>query len=185
MSLVSLVNPVAIERLTEPADAALVDELLREYLPWAGHKVFTLYDMPLDELPGQIESHRAAFLEKLPELLGRRGRLLLARLDGRPAGMAALEPLGQHTAEIKRMYTRPAARSRGIGRALMQRLIDDARAEGFRTARLQTLSFMPEAHALYRSLGFVEREAFDDARMDRPAPPGLIRYMELPLHAAD
>lgn len=63
--------------------------------------------------------------------MGRCGSLLLTRLDD--------------VAEVKRMYVRALARGRSVGRLLLQRLVTDARAEGYRIVQLETLSFMTEA----------------------------------------
>jgi GNAT superfamily N-acetyltransferase len=85
-------------------------------------------------------------------------RLYLAEIDGEPVGMGALRPLAPDEAEIKRMYVRPSSRGLGVGRAILQRLIDDARTLGYRTIHLDSAPFMHEAHALYRSVGFVPSE---------------------------
>jgi GNAT superfamily N-acetyltransferase len=81
-----------------------------------------------------------------------RARLYLAEIDGEPVGIGGLRPLSGDDAEIKRMYVRPSARGRGVGRAILQRLIDDARALGYRTIRLDSACFMHEAHALLPGL---------------------------------
>jgi GNAT superfamily N-acetyltransferase len=84
-----------------------------------------------------------------------RAWLYLAEIEGEPVGMGALRPLAPDVAEIKRMYVRPSARGLGVGRAILQRLIDDARGLGYKTIHLDSAPFMHEAHALYRSFGFV------------------------------
>ena len=85
-----------------------------------------------------------------------RGRLYLATLKGAPAGCVALHPLDLTTGEVKRMFVLPAARRRGVARALMVRLLDDARRLGYLRLRLGTLDEMTAAQQLYRSLGFGE-----------------------------
>jgi GNAT superfamily N-acetyltransferase len=82
------------------------------------------------------------------------GRIYLARHDGAPAGCVALRPLGAGAAEVKRMFVRRESRRLGIGRLLMQRLLDDARALGLTVIRLGTLEEMTAARALYLELGF-------------------------------
>ena len=84
------------------------------------------------------------------------GRLYLARLAGDAAGCVGLHPLSRNLGEVKRMYVAPAARRRGVARALMERLLADARAIGYDRVRLGTLEEMTAAQALYRLLGFLE-----------------------------
>jgi len=85
-----------------------------------------------------------------------RGRLYLAKLDSMPAGCVALRPLDGPLGEVKRMHVLTTARRNGVARALMQRLLADARKMGYQRVRLGTLSDMTAAQALYRELGFIE-----------------------------
>jgi GNAT superfamily N-acetyltransferase len=85
-----------------------------------------------------------------------RGGLFLALWDGAPAGCVALHPLDAATGEVKRMFVLPELRGRGVARALMERLLAEARRLGFRRLRLGTLDEMTAAQQLYRSLGFRE-----------------------------
>jgi len=94
-----------------------------------------------------------------------RGGLFLAILDGAPAGCVALHPLDSTTGEVKRMFVLPAARRRGVARALMLRLLDAARRLGYFRLRLGTLDEMTAAQQLYRSLGFVPIPGY---RVDEP-----------------
>jgi GNAT superfamily N-acetyltransferase len=77
---------------------------------------------------------------------------------------------------MKRLFVRPAAHGLGIGRALAERLIDEARAAGFRAMRLDTIADrMGTAVALYERLGFRDIPAYT------PNPEPSVRYMELEL----
>ena len=83
------------------------------------------------------------------------GLFLVARLDdGTPAGCGAIKRYDDETAEIKRMFTTPAGRGKGIGRAILARLEDEARRIGYVRARLETGTPLVEAIGLYESVGY-------------------------------
>jgi len=105
-----------------------------------------------------------------------RGALLLARLsDGAAAGCVALRPLAPDRCEMKRLYVAPSARGTGLGRALVDAIIGEARARGYRELLLDTLPSMNAAIALYRELGFRDIEPYYPG-----APPGTV-YLALRL----
>jgi GNAT superfamily N-acetyltransferase len=85
-----------------------------------------------------------------------RGRLYLAAVAGGIAGCVAFRPVDDAVVELKRLYVRPAFRGQKIGRALVQRTIDDARALACRALVLETQPSFREARALYASFGFRE-----------------------------
>jgi GNAT superfamily N-acetyltransferase len=120
-----------------------------EYTEWAHGRVLAEYGIDLE-----FESEQGLFRD-LNGMRGSRARLYVAEIAGEPVGIGGLRPLAADEAEIKRMYVRPSARGQGVGRAILQRLIDDAFALQYKTIRLDSAPFMHEAHALYRSFGFV------------------------------
>ncbi len=128
-------------------------------------------------------------LTEIEELVRPPGRLYLASMSDVPAGTAGLKPLdaavgedGAGVAEIKRMYVRPVARGQGVGRVLLQQLVADARADGYRTLRLETAEWMAAAHALYRSVGFVDADPYAGREFGAVrAADGIARFMELDL----
>ncbi|MBV2163435.1 MAG: GNAT family N-acetyltransferase [Comamonas sp.] len=89
-----------------------------------------------------------------------RGALLLAWVDGSPAGCCALRPLDTsdypNAAEMKRLYVRKAFRGFGLGRHLAEATLDAARQAGYASVLLDTLDDMEAARALYAELGFEE-----------------------------
>lgn len=147
-------------------------------------------------LPSQIETVRALFTEyaeslgfslcfqgfdqELAELPGAyvppRGRLLLATVDGQPAGCVALRPESGDTCELKRLYVRPAFRATGLGRQLMDRMLAEARGAGYRHMRLDTVvGKMDKAIAMYRRYGFKEIEPTGK----HPVPGSIFMELEL------
>jgi ribosomal protein S18 acetylase RimI-like enzyme len=63
------------------------------------------------------------------------------------------------------MYIQPEVRGVGAGRRLLEQLMTDARAIGYRVIRLESLKFLSPAHMLYRSMGFVEITPYDEHSM--------------------
>lgn len=88
------------------------------------------------------------------------GGLWLAYVDGALAGCGALRPLADcdyaNACEMKRLFVRPGFRRYGLGRALAQALLDEARSAGYSHLLLDTLDDMEAARELYASLGFEE-----------------------------
>jgi len=91
------------------------------------------------------------------------GLFLVAYLDGRPVGCGGWRvhdgPDGPE-AELKRMYVSPAARGRGVARAVLSELEHTAVSAGHRRIVLETGSRQPEALALYKSAGYVDVPRF-------------------------
>jgi len=88
------------------------------------------------------------------------GAFILAEDAGQYLACVGLRRVSDDTGEMKRLYVAPAARGLGLGRSLVQRIIDVARGSGYRSLVLDTLPSMKEAQALYRALGFKPTTAY-------------------------
>ena len=95
------------------------------------------------------------------------GELLLARnAQGKPVGCVGLRALGpsdDRCCEMKRLYMLPSARGLGIGKALVEKILDSARKLGYKEIKLDTLPTMEAALSLYRKAGFVQVGAYYDS----------------------
>ena len=100
-------------------------------------------------------------LEHFPiEYAAPTGAFILAEDEGRYVACIAVRQFAEDVGEIKRLYVAPAARGRGLGRVLVERIIAEARKLGYRSLLLDTLPFMKEAQALYLSMGFEATTAY-------------------------
>lgn len=126
---------------------AAVRELFGEYAESLSVDLcFQNFEAELAGLPGEYTQPR--------------GALLLALVDGTPAGCVAMRPLPEsdhvNACEMKRLYVRRAFRRFGLGRLLTQQLMDLATQAGHSCMLLDTLDDMEVARGLYTSLGFAE-----------------------------
>jgi GNAT superfamily N-acetyltransferase len=106
------------------------------------------------------------------------GALLLAHWDGVAAGCVAFRRLEAAACEMKRMFVYPQFHGQGIGRALGQAIVDDARKAGYSVMRLDTSVRQIEARQLYAKLGFREVDPYYELR---PAVRNWLVFMELDL----
>lgn len=74
--------------------------------------------------------------------------------DDEIVGTAGLMPLSDRRAELRKMYVKPAFRGRGLGKRLLENMLDAARRRGFDQIWLETNAVLREAIALYRRYGF-------------------------------
>ena len=93
------------------------------------------------------------------------GRLYLALVDGKPAGCIGLRKMDEETAELKRLYVRPAYQGCHIADRMIRKILQDAADIGYRHILLDTIPFMVEAQHLYRKHGFYEIEKYNDSPM--------------------
>ena len=104
-------------------------------------------------------------MQQLGQFAPPAGRLLLVVEDEVILGCGCLRPSAPGIAELKRMYLRPEARGRGLGRQLLDALLAAARQEGYREVRLDTDGLMPAAHQLYLSAGFTPCNPYPESEI--------------------
>jgi ribosomal protein S18 acetylase RimI-like enzyme len=126
-----------------PDEVPAVRDLFRAYAAGLGIDLcFQSFEAELAGLPGAYAPPA--------------GRLLVADAGTGLAGCVALRPHAAGVGEMKRLYVRPEFRGRALGRELINRVVAEAAAAGYRDLVLDTLPVMGEAIALYRAAGFAE-----------------------------
>jgi putative acetyltransferase len=83
-------------------------------------------------------------------------------------GVGALKRLADGTGEVKAMHTVEAARGRGVGTAILERIVETARAQGLSRLSLETgaWAYFAPAEAFYKRHGFVPCPPFADYAED-------------------
>ncbi len=151
-------GPIDIRRVITPEQVAQAKALVVEMVEELGLDLsFQGWDKELATFPAKYQPPH--------------GLLLLASIDGEPAGCVAYQNLGDGHCEMKRLYVRPAFRGRGISRALVERLASEARTAHFTKMVWDTLETMAEALALYRRLGAREVPPYYDNPL-----PGVLYF---------
>jgi GNAT superfamily N-acetyltransferase len=90
----------------------------------------------------------------LSDVGGPRTVFVVAYLGGEPVGCGALRQYDGDIAEVKRMYTVPAFRGRGVAAAVLAALEGHARRFGYPVVRLETGDRQPGAIRLYERGGY-------------------------------
>lgn len=144
-------------------EISAVRDLFIEYAEWLDVSLcFQNFDEELATLPGRYAP---------PE-----GRLYLVKSNGKYTGCAGLRKIDDGICEMKRLYLKPEMRGSGIGKKLVQLLIDEARDIGYKSMRLDTIKEkMPNAVDIYEKFGFKKIDKY----YDNPNPHTL--FMELVL----
>lgn len=152
------------------------------------HAVVATDDPLRDDVRALLEQHLAFANEHSPPedvhaldvegLLDPAVTFFSLRVDGELLGVGAVKQLDHEHVELKSMHTARAARGRGIGRRMVQHLLDVAAERGARRVSLETGSmaaFAP-ARSLYANAGFTECEPFADYQ---PSPNSTFMTLVL------
>ncbi len=130
----------------------------------------------IGELPTTLQRE----CRNLPVVYRPPGALLIADHLGQPAGCVGIAscPAGR-TAEVKRLYVRPACRGNGIARALMNHAHSHAARHGVNRLILDVLPSRTAVIAFYRRIGYAETSPH---AAESPVP---MMYMDRAVTADD
>ncbi len=137
-----------------------VRELFWEYLDWANNRVNEEFKVNFD-----IKTMLEEDMDSLDIFLPPNGRIFLSETAHNISGIGCLKKCKEEYGEIKRMYVRPEFRGKGLGKLILNNLIQGARDIGYKYIRLDSTRFMKEAHSLYRSMGFKDIEPYPESEI--------------------
>jgi GNAT superfamily N-acetyltransferase len=88
------------------------------------------------------------------------GGIILCKTNDEYVGCVGIRRINSDTAELKRMFIKPAWQKQGIGKTLLVKAVELARELNYTTIRLDTLNYMKPAIKLYKGCGFYEIPAY-------------------------
>jgi GNAT superfamily N-acetyltransferase len=138
----------------------------------AARQVIAELEAELDPLYPDESQHGYS----VDKLLSEGVAFFLVRQGGEAVGCGGIQLFGSEYGELKRMYIRPPYRGLGLGRQLIDRLIEHARLHGVSVLRLETGIHQDEAIRLYEGMGFRQIPPFHPYQ---PDPLSLFYELEL------
>ncbi len=153
-------DEIQFEQVVSDEQKQQASSLIREYLEYLNVRLQSEYGMEFN-VGAMVESDLSDSHKFHPP----DGRFYLAQYGNQIAGVGCLKKLAAGVAEVQRMYVLPTYRGKGIGRAIINRLIHDARSLGYHQLRLESLKFLDAAHALYHSVGFHDIDPYAENSM--------------------
>lgn len=145
---------VDIRKATTPEDFANASTLIREFSEW--HRASHKEDLELI----QKYFDEKAFDAELSDPSKKYVSVLIASESDELCGCVALVRLNELDCEMKRMFVRPVHQRKGIGHALGEAILAEARTLGFQRMLLDTSIHQKAAQSLYAELGFTRRSAY-------------------------
>jgi N-acetylglutamate synthase-like GNAT family acetyltransferase len=131
---------VEYEKLQD-RDIEKAKSLIREYITWLN------IDLSFQDIDTEMDSFPEKYRE--PE-----GSFIVARDGEALVGCVGLKKLETGICEMKRLFVSDTHKSRGVGKRLVESILEEAKAKGYRKMRLDTLSRMQSAISLYTKFGF-------------------------------
>lgn len=165
---------VSADEVPQTADFAA---LIHEYFTVI-HRKFRAIGGPDSYTP---EGLVAMSMASLPKCLPPTGRLMLALdADGHLLGCGTLQQARADAGELKRLYVRPQAQGRGLGRALVEARIAAARQMGWRKLLVNALKGNSDMLKIYEKMGFQHIDRYPECT-DPEVLAAFFIYMECDL----
>lgn len=130
-----------------------IDELEEVREIFIEYAEFLQVDLCFQDFENELQTLHQVYFPPL-------GCIILAKEENQTLACIALKPIGEGICEMKRLYVRPQARGKALGKQLVEELIEFAKKAGYKTMKLDTISSLKAAINLYQSKGFVKTEPY-------------------------
>jgi GNAT superfamily N-acetyltransferase len=144
---------ILVQVASRDDDLEATRDLCRQWLDWHWQNYPPDWprgaDHPMD--PDGFQ----AILRDLPDLHKRpKGAILVASVDGAPAGCVMYAEASPGVAEFNRMFVSVAGRGHGLGQRLLDAMFEHMVADGYTSAMFSSATFLTHARAMYEEAGF-------------------------------
>ena len=122
-------------------------KLIVEYIQWLNQDLsFQNIDDELDNFPKKYEEPEGAFI--------------IAKDNNCVVGCVGIRNIGNNICEMKRLFVNDIYKGKGIGKILVDKIIEEAIMKKYKIMRLDTLNTMEAALNIYYKIGFYEIEPY-------------------------
>ena len=124
------------------------------------HPHFVALVKQLDDLLAVVDGDKHDYYHQFNGIEGL-PYVIVAYYNGKPTACGAMKPYNNTTVEIKRMYTDPDSRGKGLGKSILTELEQWAKELGFKNLMLETGTSFEAANNLYKKYGFTQIPNYD------------------------
>ncbi|WP_353432982.1 GNAT family N-acetyltransferase [Polynucleobacter sp. MWH-UH23A] len=147
--------------------------MTKDYFLWMDKQILDVCNFSIEDVVGiPLDEYIQLSMNKIVPKNEIRSVYRLLIEGDQAVAMGGLRKLPNGHGEIVRLYTKPSSRGKGFGRAMLEKIIDEARDFHFPVLNLDTGIFMRDAQSLYISNGFQFCDPYDGAE----PPPRLLPY---------
>lgn len=154
---------IIISLCNSTQDFEIAKLLTKDYMAWLG------MDLGFQNVDKEFENFKRMYSAPA-------GAFIYAKIGGKVVGGVGVRRQMDTICEMKRLFIYENNQGKGLGRVLSKNIISISKELGYEKMRLDTVSKLKSANALYDKLGFKDIPAY------YTNPDKTVRYMELELN---
>ena len=138
---------IVYKKLETEEEIYMAKELILEYIKWLNTDLsFQNIDDELNNFPQKYKSPN--------------GEFIIAKENNNVIGCVAIKRLENKICEMKRLFVKDEYKRKGIGKKLVEKIIEESKMKNYEKMRLDTLNTMKAALDIYYENGFYEIEPY-------------------------